>query len=111
MNNFPKESKTQLTARRDFLTLRGRRPLNRTPSSYSAAPQVQRGSLPRSCQVFQNKILILQLCPGRGSFALSHSGYAACGIPDGETIVMTGGSYSVAHSFVTRCSWELGGAV
>ena len=58
---------------------------------------------------FQNKILILQLCPGRGSFALSHSGYAACGIPDGETIVMTGGY--PAHSFVTRCSWELGGAV
>ena len=44
-----------------MITLRGRLPLIRTPSSYSAAPQVQ-GSLPRSCQVFQSiveTILIL----------------------------------------------------
>ena len=109
INIFPKESKTQLTARRDMVTRRGRRPLNRTPSSCSAAGQVQRSSPPRSGQVFQNKILILQLCPGGGSFALSHSGYLACGIPDGETIVMTGGCCE--HSFVTRCSCQLGGAV
>ena len=103
INIFPKESKTQLTARRDMVTLRGRRPLNRTPSSCSAVGQVQRSSLPRSCQVFQNKILILQLCPGGENFTLSHSGYAACGIPDGETIVMTGGGHgSNSHSFVTR---------
>ena len=51
---FHKESKTQLTARRDIITQRGRRPLNRTPLSCSAAGQMQRSSLPRSCkkQVF-----------------------------------------------------------
>ena len=31
---------------------------------------------------------------------MSHSGVDACGIPDGESIVMTGGR--PAHSFVTR---------
>ena len=58
---FHKESKTQLTARREVFTRRGRRPLNRVPSSCSAAIQVQRSSLPRSCkkQVFQSKVL----CP------------------------------------------------
>ena len=36
---------------------------------------------------------------GGGTFALRHSGGAACGIPDEDTIVMTGG---VAHNHVTR---------
>ena len=39
-------------------------------------------------------------CPGGTTFALHHSGWGACGIPDGETIVMAGGRY---HSNVTRC--------
>ena len=37
------------------------------------------------------------------SFALKHSGQNACGIPDGETIIMTGGGNSDGcHNFVTR---------
>merc|ERR1712004_690127 len=49
--------------------------------------------------------LTAEILPGGDSFALSHSGNAACGIPDNETIVMTGGYNSdneSAHSFVTR---------
>ena len=42
---------------------------------------------------------------GGGTFPLRHSGFRACGIPDGETIVITGGrpSNSQAHNYVTRC--------
>ena len=36
---------------------------------------------------------------GGGTFALRHSGLDACGIPDEDTIVMTGGA---GHSHVTR---------
>ena len=66
--------------------------------------------------LFQSRGETIPICPGGGTFALSHSGHAACGIPDGETIVMTGGyDHSLPqlaiHNFVTRCSWELGGAV
>ena len=43
-------------------------------------------------------------CPGGTTFALHHSGWDACGIPDGETIVMAGGRY---HSNVTRCILSL----
>ena len=36
---------------------------------------------------------------GGGTFDLRHSGNRACGIPDGDTIVMTGG---YLHDYVTR---------
>ena len=37
------------------------------------------------------------------SFALKHSGQNACGIPEGQTIIMTGGGNSDGcHNFVTR---------
>ena len=36
---------------------------------------------------------------GGGTFDLRHSGLAACGIPDEDTIVMTGG---YLHNYVTR---------
>ena len=36
---------------------------------------------------------------GGGTFALRHSGLDACGIPDEDTIVMTGG---FLHNYVTR---------
>ena len=36
---------------------------------------------------------------GGGTFALRHSGNRPCGIPDEDTIVMTGGS---RHNYVTR---------
>ena len=39
-------------------------------------------------------------CQGGEKFELAHTGEGACGIPDGDTIVMTGGWLS---SFVTRC--------
>ena len=37
--------------------------------------------------------------PDGGTFALEHSGESACGIPDKDTIVMTGGW---EHNYVTR---------
>ena len=37
---------------------------------------------------------------GGGTFALRHSGRWACGIPDEDTIVMTGGN--PPHDYVTR---------
>jgi len=40
-----------------------------------------------------------EIVPGGGTFALHHSGERACGIPDEDTIVMTGGT---AHNHVTR---------
>ena len=52
------------------------------------------------------------LCPGGGGFEfdeLMHSGDRACGIPDGETIVMSGGF--PLHSYVTRCICEFNGAL
>ena len=45
---------------------------------------------------------------GGGTFDLRHSGNSACGIPDKDTIVMTGGNFrnyvtgGVAHNYVTR---------
>ena len=39
--------------------------------------------------------------PGGATFSLRHSGEEACGIPDGETLILTGGDI---HTFVTR--WE-----
>ena len=40
---------------------------------------------------------------GGGTFELRHCGYAACGIPDEDTIVMTGGYQDrTAHDYVTR---------
>ena len=58
---------------------------------------------------FQSKVETVNVYPGGGSFGLNDNLEYACGIPDGETIVMTGGY--PAHSFVTRCSCEFGGAV
>merc|ERR1719151_488900 len=43
--------------------------------------------------------LTAEIVPGGATFALRHSGYRACGIPDGETFILTGGDF---HSFVTR---------
>merc|ERR1712037_783746 len=43
--------------------------------------------------------LTAEIVPGGATFALSHSGAFACGIPDGETLILTGG---VTHNFVTR---------
>ena len=39
---------------------------------------------------------------GGGTFALRHSGLMSCGIPDDDTIVMTGGGWTFKHNFVTR---------
>ena len=38
---------------------------------------------------------------GGGTFALRHSGWGACGIPEEDTIVMTGGARPL-HDYVTR---------
>ena len=39
---------------------------------------------------------------GGGTFDLRHSGGGACGIPDEDTVVMTGGGGWDAHDYVTR---------
>ena len=39
--------------------------------------------------------------PGGATFSLRHRRIRACGIPDGETLILTGGA---VHNFVTR--WE-----
>ena len=54
-------------------------------------------------------VLVVFLPDGR-RFVMSHNGWGACGIPDKDTIVMTGG-FNPWHSFVTRCIWEFGDAV
>ena len=41
----------------------------------------------------------MQLFPSDDTFALEHGAYGACGIPDGDTIIMTGG---FGHNYVTR---------
>ena len=41
------------------------------------------------------------LFPGGETFQLKHSGEDACGIPDRDSIVMTGGY--PGHNYVTRC--------
>ena len=43
-----------------------------------------------------------------GRFELEHAGYGACGISDGDTIVMTGG---FGHNYVTRWIHEFSKAV
>jgi len=43
--------------------------------------------------------LTAEIVPGGGTFELRHSGNLACGIPDEDTIVMTGG---FLHNYVTR---------
>merc|ERR1712037_912434 len=45
--------------------------------------------------------LTAEIVPGGATFALRHSGFQACRIPDGETVILTGGN---GHSFVTRCN-------
>jgi len=44
-------------------------------------------------------MLTAESVPGPRTFDLRHSGDSACGIPDEDTIVMTGGA---SHNFVTR---------
>ena len=47
---------------------------------------------------------------GGPSFHLAHDGSGACGIPDGESFVLTGGLTdrdSTSHNYVTRCRYQL----
>ena len=43
----------------------------------------------------------IYVSPGGKTFTLEHNGVEACGIPDEDSIVMTGG-YPY-HNYVTRC--------
>jgi len=59
-------------------------------------------SLPNSIVLLGGRRLAwnnAEILPGGETFTLRHSGYYACGIPDGDTIVMTGG---YTHDYVTR---------
>ena len=80
---------------------------------------MQQSSLPRLCQVLRSgQVFHLFFVAGGGTFELRHSGLYACGIPDRDTIVMTGGvrlDYEIdgdgfledyvqyPHIHVTRC--------
>ena len=70
-----------------------------TPSCCLAASMMQHSSLPRLCQVLRSGQAFNFFATGGGTFALRHSGKYACGIPDEDTIVMTGG---LNHNYVTR---------
>ena len=69
-----------------------------TPSCCWAAVVLQR-PLQRLCQVLRSGQVFNFFVAGGGAFALRHNGYHACGIPDEDTIVMTGG---YKHDYVTR---------
>ena len=70
-----------------------------TPSCCWAAVVLQR-PLQRLCQVLRSGQVFNFFVAGGGAFALRHNGYHACGIPDEDTIVMTGGGDP--HDYVTR---------
>ena len=71
-----------------------------TPSCCSAAKMVQQRPLQRLCQVLRSGRVFTLFVAGGGTFALRHGGWASCGIPDKDTIVMTGGY--PAHNYATR---------
>ena len=73
-----------------------------TPSCCSAALNMQHGSQQRLCQVLRSGQVFIFYVTGGGTFALRHSGLMSCGIPDDDTIVMTGGGWTFKHNFVTR---------
>ena len=77
---------------------RGHQSLFLTPSSCSVAAMMLR-SLPKSCQVLRSIQVFTISVTGGGAFELRHSGDRSCGIPDEDTIVMTGG---FGHQYVTR---------
>ena len=62
----------------------------------------QQSSLQRLCQVLGSNQVFIFFVTGGGTFALRHSGLMSCGIPDDDTIVMTGGGWTFKHNFVTR---------
>ena len=80
---------------------------------YRWVPLLSRNSLLRFLHLMppcirpNQSLLSGKPCPSlpahNATFALKHSGQNACGIPDGETIIMTGGGNSDGcHNFVTR---------
>ena len=44
--------------------------------------------------------------PDGGRFSMKHKIWDGCGIPDGETIVMTGSGSTQSHTHVTRYATE-----
>ena len=60
---------------------------------------MQQGSLQKLCQVLRIGQVLKFFVAGGETFDLRHNGERACGIPDEETIVMTGGD---GHNYVTR---------
>ena len=105
-NNNPSQSSSlsnTITGRRELVTRLGRRLLFPTPSSsLAAAIAVHYISLQRLCQVKNRTQASIYFLPGGETITLKHRG--GCGIPDGETIVMTGcGVKRPYHNYVTRC--------
>ena len=54
---------------------------------------------------YQNELI--DFVAGGKSFTLPHSARDACGIPDGETIIMSGGYHNKTdHNYVTRLKFQ-----
>ena len=85
--------------RGDLLTQPGRRHLSLTPLSFWVAMGMRQSFLQRLFQVFKGRQTSTFSPSDVSKFALQHSGEDACGIPDKDTIVLTGGQ---AHNFATR---------
>ena len=88
----------------------GRLPLFLTPLYYLAVVTtivaVQHVIMPRFGQVRYTpnvKVKANITLLGRKTFELRHNAYSACGISDGDTIVMTGGG-SPLQNYVHRCA-------
>ena len=64
-------------------------------SAYGSAPELTAEILPGKKQ----RQASIYFPPGGETFSLKHSGYRACGITDGQSIVLIGGS---RHNYVTR---------
>ena len=96
---FHTDDKLNSTADGGIPTWRGSHHLSPTPSCCLAAIIIQHSWMQRLCQVLWRGQVFIFFVTGGATFQLLHSAYKACGIPDKETIVMTGGSL---HNYVTR---------
>ena len=102
------------TGRVDPFTQHGRQRHTQTPWYYLAEDTVQPILLQKYCHLVARVSLLLLIrrlirCnvddfSVDDTFALEHGGNGACGIPDGDTIIMTGG---FGQNYVTRFVLEL----
>ena len=99
-----------LLVHQDVTTLHGHLPLFLIQLCSLAAKiiqldLVQRLFLVQYCFLLTSKLF--NFVAGGKSFTLPHSARDACGIPDGETIIMSGGYHNKTdHNYVTRLKFQ-----